>query len=109
MVVDTGIINLGDFLSTHQELTDFCLNIQRLEEILKNDEFRYLYLVSLISSDTMVDIESTEKCLDKIIFLNQNVKYMNLDNKVKEEVIKYTNKGIKIGKRDLKLFKKKTK
>lgn len=104
MVVDTGIINLGGFLSTHKELTDFCLNIQRLEEILKNDEIRYLYLASLISADSMIDIKSTKDCLNKIIFLKENVKYMNIDDKIKKEVIKYTNKGIKIAKRDLKKF-----
>ena len=100
-----NIVNLGPWLEEHSKLWEYCWQIYKLEKALSNDEFRYLYLVSLISSDSMVDVKSTQECLDRIIFLNQNVKYMNLDNEIIKEVINYTNKGIKIANRDLILFK----
>ena len=93
-----NIVNLGPWLEEHSKLWEYCWKIYKLERALSDDEFRYLYLVSLISSDSMIDVKSTQECLDRIIFLNQNVKII-------KEVIKYTNKGIKIAKRDLKLFK----
>lgn len=100
-------MNLGPWLESHPKLWENCFQIYKVEQILKNDEFRYLYLVALISSDSMVDVESTQECLDHILFLKENLQYMTLDDNIVKEVIKYTNKGIKIAKRDLKLFKKK--
>lgn len=73
--------------------------------MLKDEKIRYFYLVALIRSDNLVDIESCEDSIESQEFIINNIDLMDLDDKLKKEVLKYIKKGLRIAKRDLKLFK----
>jgi len=98
--------DLMPFINTHDKLRDYCWQIYCTEKILLNDDTRYFYLVSLISADHIVDIESTQAAFDKINFIKDNIFYMNLSDDVHKETMQFVNKGIRILKRELKKFKK---
>ena len=105
MVVDCGIANLNSFLEKHQKLTDAIMMMERIENILTNDQMRYVYLGTLISSDTVFDTESASKSLEKLLFIKENIKYMNLDEELFNDVNEFIGKGIEIVKNDLNNFK----
>ena len=105
MVVDCGIANLNSFLEKHQKLTDAIMMIERIENVLTNDQMRYVYLGTLISSDTVFDTESANKSLEKLLFIKENIKYMNLDEELFNDVNEFIGKGIEIVKNDLNNFK----
>ena len=77
--------------------------------MLNDEKIRYFYLVSLISSDNLVDAESCEIRIERQEFIVNNIDLMDLDDKLKKEVLKYVKKGLRIAKRDLKLFKNQNK
>ena len=79
--------------------------IERIENILTNEQMRYVYLVTLISSDTVFDTESASKSLEKLLFIKENIKYMNLSEELFNEVNEFVGKGIEIIKNDLNNFK----
>jgi len=100
-----NIEGIKDF-EINDELYNFLKKIYNVEKILNNDEIRYLFLVSLISSDNSVDEESAKKLMDDLHFLDNNLKYMTLSDEIREEVEKYIIKGKKIINHDIKDFKK---
>ena len=99
-------LDLGLFVNSHDKLWDYCFKLHQLEQILTNDQFRYFYLVSLISSDNIIDIESAQTSLDQLNFIKDNIFYLNLSDDIHKETMQYVNKGIRIVKRDLKEFRK---
>lgn len=105
MVVDSGIINLNSFLEKHQKLTDMLMRLEHIENILSNDQIRYLYLASLISSDKIYNFETANDSLQELMFLKNNIDYLNLDDNIFKEVKDYIDKGINIVNNDLKEFK----
>lgn len=77
------------------------MNTEKLQEILSND-FVWLYLASLISSDVL---DSKEKCiesLNKLNFIKDNIDKLELSEEVRNKIINYSIKGIDIVNRDLK-------
>ena len=88
----------------HQKLRDDIVNLWNIEKMLTNVELRYLYLVSLISSDNIYDCETAHKAMEELTFLKQNLHYLNLDDDVLKEVKRYINKGIRIIKNDIKNY-----
>lgn len=104
-------MNIGELkdFEINEELFSFLKKIQSLEQILKNDELRYLFLVSLISSDNSVDEKSARNLLDKIDFIEKNLKYLNLSDKIKNEIKEHIIKGKGILQNDIKDFKKENK
>lgn len=104
-----GRIDLIPYINENQKLWKFCWSCYKIEQILNNDEFRYFYLVTLISSDTIIDIESANKCIDKLNEIKLVLPYLNITDKIRKETLKYIKKGLKIAKRDLKLFEEENK
>lgn len=97
--------NLNNVMS-NEKLMDIIVKITNYSSLLKNDEVRYLVLVSLISSDNIVDVSSAQTALDQLMFFHKYIDLFDISEEVKKETIKYVNKGIKIVKRDLKEFTK---
>lgn len=95
---------ISSFLDKHQKLRDDIVNLWHIEKMLTNVELRYLYLVSLISSDNIYDFETAHKAMEELTFLKQNLHYLNLDDDVLKEVKRYINKGIRIIKNDIKNY-----
>ena len=79
-------------------------HIKQLELVLSNDAIRYLYLVSLISADTLVNKEACEGSLNVFNLIKDNLHIMNLTDEVKNELIEYIEKGIVIVNSELKRF-----
>lgn len=77
-------------------------NVNIIERFAK-DELLNLILVSLISSDTLIDIESCEKSLSKMLMYKEEIKTANIENK--DFYVKMIDDGIEIIERDLKTFK----
>ncbi|MBR6516923.1 MAG: hypothetical protein IKT40_08835 [Bacilli bacterium] len=72
-------------------------------ERLQKDKFLDFYLVSLISSDTLLTVEDCEKSLKKILELKELIKTANIDDKERYE--KFINDGEKIILRDMEMLK----
>ena len=102
--------NLGiNDIKRNDKLFSFCTRIINISNMLKDEKIRYFYLVALISSDNLVDAESCESSIERQEFIVNNIDLMDLDDKLKKEVLKYVKKGLRIAKRDLKLFKNQNK
>lgn len=76
-------------------------NVETIEKILNEDSIRYLFLVSLISSDTNITKEDCEENLEMLNYINDNINSFNLNESTIKEVKKYVKKGIKILNNDL--------
>lgn len=84
---------------------EYNMNCENLLEKLQKNQLLDFYLVSLISSDTIIDKESGEKSLEKIRECKELLKTAKLDNKDHYE--KIINDGEKIIIRDIDIFSKK--
>lgn len=80
-------------------------DLETLGKILQNEQFRYLYLVGLISSDTNITVDECNENLNNLNYLKDNIDKLNLNNEIKNEVIKFVNDGIEILNNDLKNLK----
>lgn len=80
-------------------------DLDTLSKILQNEQFRYLYLVGLISSDTNITVDECNENLNNLNYLKDNIDKLNLNNEIKNEVIKFVNDGIEILNNDLKNLK----
>ena len=69
-----------------------------------NSENRYLFLVSLISSDNILNKEDAIESLEIVNYINDNIDNFDLSDEIKSEVIKYMNKSKKILDEDIKRF-----
>lgn len=71
-------------------------------EKLQKEQLLDLYIVSLISADTLIDVESCDISLEKIFELKELMKTANINNKSHYE--KIINDGEEIILRDKKYF-----
>ena len=74
-----------------------------LLEKLQSSNLLDFYLVSLISSDTLLSVEDCERSLSKIQEVKELLITANIDNK--EQYADMIDKGEEIIKRDLEMFK----
>lgn len=66
-----------------------------------NSENRHFFLVSLISSDNILNKEDAIESLEIVNYIINNIDNFNLTNEIKSEVIKYMNKSKKILDKDI--------
>ena len=93
-------------IKENEKLLEFNREILNISVILNNEGLRYLYLVSLISSDNIIDVASCDRSLQAINFIMEHIDLFGLDDKVKKEVTKYLKKGLRIIRRDRKIMQK---
>lgn len=79
-------------------------HIKQIEMVLSNDAYRYLYLISLVSADTLVTKESCEGSLNIFNLIKENMHIMNLTDEVKSELYEFVEKGIVIVNSEIKRF-----
>ena len=91
-------------IAENPNLITFCNKILSYNAIFENEYARNMFIVSLISSDTMVDEISCDATIETAEFILKNIDMFILEDKVKNEIIKYMKKAIKIAKRDKKIF-----
>lgn len=58
-----------------------------------NSENRHFFLVSLISSDNILNKEDAIESLEIVNYINDNIDNFNLTSEIKSEVIEYINKA----------------
>lgn len=86
-----------------QTANDYAERIERTSQILKSD-FKWLYLASLISADTIVNKQTADRSLEKLQFIKENIMMFNLDAEERQDIERYINKGLEICKQDLKKY-----
>ena len=85
----------------YPKIVEFANKLVGLSKIFNDDSLRYLYLVSLISSDTLILKEEYENVLYCMNFIKKNFDLIDFKNDdVKKEVKKYLRKELKIVKNE---------
>lgn len=69
---------------------------KQIEDILNHEAMRYLFLVSLISADTLVTEDDCNNSLNILNFIKDNITELNISEEIRNEVIEYAVKGISI-------------
>ena len=91
-------------ISENPNLVSFCNKILSYNMIFEDESIRNMFLVSLISADTLVDENSCDETIETATFILNNINLMILEDDIKKTVIKYMKDAIKIAIRDKKQF-----
>lgn len=94
-------------ISENPNLVAFCNKILSYNMIFEDESIRNMFLVSLISADTLVDENSCDETIETATFILNNINLMILEDDIKKTVIKYMKDAIKIAIRDKKQFNSK--
>ena len=94
-------------IESNPNLVAFCNRILNYNSILEHEISRSMFFVSLISSDSLIDIHSCDETIEISNFILNHLDLLILEENVKNDVIKYLNDAIKIAERDKKIFLKK--
>ena len=94
-------------IENNPNLVAFCNRILTYNSIFENETTRSMFLVSLISSDCLIDIHACDETIEISNFILNHIDLMILEEDIKNEIIKYLNDAIKIAERDKKIFLKK--
>lgn len=94
-------------IESNPNLVAFCNRILNYNSIFEHEITRSMFLVSLISSDSLIDIHACDDTIEISNFILNHIDLMILEEDIKNEVIKYLNDAIKIAERDKKIFLKK--
>ena len=95
-------------ISNNDKLLSFCNRILNYNSILESDIVRNMFLVSLISADSLIDVHSCEETIEVSNFILNNIDLMIFeDDNIKAEIINHLNSAIKIAERDKKILLKK--
>lgn len=87
-------------IKDNKPLFEFCKKIWGYKKALECD-MRYLFLVSLISSDKLINKEECIDSVNRINFILDNIELFDLKDELKEETMKFLNDGLNIIKREL--------
>ena len=96
--------NLSKFIEGNEQLYTYVKRLYNYSFAVNSEQWRYLFLVTLVSSDTLIDAESCKKSIESMTFVKNNIDLITTDEKIKKEVLKYVKDGLKIANRDLKCY-----
>ena len=96
--------NLSKFIEENERLYTYIKRIYNYSFAVNSEQWRYLFLVTLVSSDTLINAESCKKSIESMTFVKNNIDLITTDEKIKKEVLKYVKDGLKIANRDLKYY-----
>jgi len=94
-------------ISKNPNLVAFCNKILSYNAIFENETSRSMFLVSLVSADVLINEQACDETINICKFLLDHIDLMVLEDDVKNSVIDYLKKGIKIARRDKKQFQNK--
>lgn len=97
--------DIKNVLVNDEKLAHQFMRIINYKKTLADETLRNMFLVCLISSDSLVDEKSCEQSIEVFTFLKNHIDLIVDNEKTKKEVMKYIKKGLSIAKRDLKQFK----
>lgn len=93
-------------IESNHNLVAFCNRILNYNSLFENEMARSMFFVSLISSDSLIDVHSCDETIEISNFILSHIDLMILEENLKNEIIKYLNDAIKIAERDKKIFLK---
>ncbi len=91
-------------ISENPNLVAFCNKILSYNMIFEEESVRNMFLVSLISADTLVDENSCDETIETANFILNNINLMILDDDIKKYIINHLNKALEIAQRDKEQF-----
>ena len=91
-------------ISENPNLIAFCNKILSYNAILEEEVTRNMFLVSLISADTLVDEHECNETIEIASFILNHLNLFMLDDDIKKTVRQHLNDAIKIAERDKKEF-----
>lgn len=94
-------------ISQNPNLVSFCNKILNYNAILEDEQSRSMFLVLLISSDSLIDVQSCDETIEVSNFILNHINLMILEDDVKESVINHLKTAIEIAERDKKILLKK--
>ena len=83
-------------IESNPNLVAFCNRILNYNSILESDIVRNMFLVSLISADSLIDIHSCDETIEISNFILNHLDLLIPEENIKNDVIKYLNNAIKI-------------
>lgn len=94
-------------ISKNPNLVAFCNKILSYNTIFENEISRSMFLVSLVSADVLINEQACDETINICKFILDHIDLMELENDVKNSVIDYLKRAIKIARRDKKQFQNK--
>jgi len=91
-------------IEQNQNLIKFCNRILNYNSIFENEMTRNMFLVSLISADSLIDEHSCDETIEISNFILNHIDLFILEDDIKKDIISKMNIAIKIAKRDKKQF-----
>lgn len=91
-------------IEANPNLINFVNRILNYNTIFENEAVRSMFFVSLISADSLVDKQSCEETINVANFILSNIDLFVLEDDIKDKVVDYCNKAIKIAQRDIKEY-----
>ena len=95
-------------IEQNPNLIKFCNRILNYNAIFENETSRYMFLVSLISADSLTDVEACDETIEIARFILDHIDLLILEDAVKKELIEKLTKAIRIANRDKKECMSKT-
>lgn len=96
--------NLSKFIEENEQLYTYVKRLYNYSFAVNSEQWRYLFLITLVSSDTLINAESCKKSIESMTFVKNNIDLITTDEKIKKEVLKYVKDGLKIANHDLKYY-----
>ena len=95
---------LSKFIEENERLYTYIKRLYNYSFAVNSENWRYLFLVSLVSSDNLTDADSCKESIESMNFVKNNIDLITTNDKIKKEVLKYIKDGLKIANRDLKYY-----
>ena len=91
-------------IEQNQNLVKFCNRILTYNAIFENETTRCMFLVSLISADSLTDEHACDETIEVANFILNHIDLFILEDNIKKDIISKMKSTIKIAKRDKKEF-----
>ena len=91
-------------IKQNPNLVKFCNRILTYNAIFENETTRCMFLVSLISADSLTDEHTCDETIDIANFILNHIDLFILEDNIKKDIISKMKSAIKIAKRDKKEF-----
>lgn len=91
-------------IESNPNLVAFCNRILTYNAIFENETARCMFLVSLISADSLIDEHTCDETIEVANFILNHIDLFILEDDIKKDIISKMKSAIKIAKRDKKEF-----
>ena len=93
--------NVLSKVKENDKLLAFCDRIIKYNAVFNSLDSKYMFLVSLVNANVLLDKEDCEKSKEVNNFIKQNVDLFDVDEKTKEEIIRYVDSALEMINKEL--------